>query len=137
FLPPMAMTCAEEHLRDQVKAKMGRTITIGRVAILTRNHRDRQACHYCGPCERGCITTSYFSSPYTTIKDAQETGRFTLLCDAVASHLVVKDGKATGVAYVDRETRMPREVKAKIIVLCASTLESTRILMNSGGFNTS
>lgn len=137
FLPPMAMTCAEDHLRDSVKAKMNRTITIGRVAILTRNHRDRMACHYCGPCERGCITTSYFSSPYTTIKDAQETGRLTLMCDAVASHIVTKDGKATGVAFVERESRMPREVKGKIIVLCASTLESTRIMLNSGAFDSS
>ncbi|MCW5965361.1 MAG: GMC family oxidoreductase [Bryobacterales bacterium] len=137
FMPPMKLTCAEEHMRKQLKTKMDRVLTIGRVAILTRNHRDRQACHYCGPCERGCITTSYFSSPYTTIKDARETGRLTLMTDAVASHVVMKDGKAAGIAYVDRESRMPREVMGKIVVLCASTLESTRILMNSSICNSS
>jgi choline dehydrogenase-like flavoprotein len=73
FLPPMAMTCGEEILRDELKKKMGRTVTIGRAAILTRNHNGRQACHYCGPCERGCQTFSYFASPWTTIKDAQAT----------------------------------------------------------------
>jgi choline dehydrogenase-like flavoprotein len=40
-------------------------------------------------------------------------------------------GKAAGVAYIDRTTRVPREVRAKVVVLCASTLESTRLLLNS------
>jgi choline dehydrogenase-like flavoprotein len=133
FLPPMEMTCGEEILRDAVKAKMGRTVTIGRVAILTKAHNGRQPCHYCGPCEQGCITYSYFSSPFTTLKDASATGRMTLITDAVASHITTdKDtGKATGVAYIDRTTRMPREVQGRVVILCASTLESARLLLNS------
>ncbi len=137
FQPPMDMTCGEQILRDEVKKKMGRTVTIGRVAILTKNHNGRAACHYCGPCERGCVTTSYFASPNTTIKDALATGKLTLLTDAVAARVTTKDGKATGVAYFDRTTRAPREVKGKIVMLCASTLESTRLLMNSNIGNTS
>ena len=35
------------------------------------------------------------------------------------------------IAYVDAKTRAAREVRAKVVLLCASTLESTRILMNS------
>src|SRR5258708_10490802 len=128
----MEMTCGELQLRKAVKEKLNRTVTIGRVAILTKQHNGRAACHYCGPCEQGCSTFSYFSSPWTTIADAAKTGRLTLLTDAVASHVVMQDGKAAGIAYVDRTTREPREVRAKVIVLCASTLESTRLLMNSG-----
>lgn len=131
FLPPMAMTCGEQILRDRVKDKMGRTITIGRVAILTQQHNGRAACHYCGPCEQGCITFSYFSSPFTTIADAQRTGRLTLICDAVAARIPMKDGKAAGVQYIDRVTREPQEIRARVVVLCASTLESTRLLLNS------
>jgi choline dehydrogenase-like flavoprotein len=112
-------------------------VTIGRAAILTKQHNGRAACHYCGPCEQGCVTFSYFSSPWTTIADAHKTGRLTLMTDAVASHLVMKDGKASAVAYIDRVTREPREVRAKVIVLCASTLESTRLLLNSGVCNSS
>lgn len=132
FLPPMEMTCGETILRDRVREKMGRTVTIGRAAILTEKHNGRAACHYCGPCEQGCSTFSYFSSPWTTIADAQRTGRLTLICDAVAAQIPAKDGKATGVMYIDRVTREPKEIRAKIVVLCASTLESTRLLMNSG-----
>jgi choline dehydrogenase-like flavoprotein len=132
FLPPMEMTCGETIFRDQVRDKMGRVITIGRVAILTQKHNGRAACHYCGPCEQGCSTFSYFSSPWTTIADAQRTGKFTLICDAVAAKIPTRDGKATGVMYIDRVTREPKEVRAKVVVLCASTLESTRLLLNSG-----
>ncbi|MBI3696906.1 MAG: GMC family oxidoreductase [Acidobacteria bacterium] len=133
FLPPMEMTCGERLLCDAVKKKMGRVVTIGRVAVLTRPHNGRQACHYCGPFEQGCITNSYYASPGTTLAAAQKTGRLTLLTDAVASHITVDraTGKAGGVAYLDRMTRVPREVRAKVVVLCASTLESTRILLNS------
>ncbi len=131
FQPPMDMTCGEGVLRDEVKKKMNRTVTIGRVAILTKALNGRAACHYCGPCEQGCITNSYFSSPWTTIADAAKTGRLTLLTDAVTAQIMKKDGKATGVVYVDRLTREPREIRAKIVVCCASTLESTRLLMNS------
>jgi choline dehydrogenase-like flavoprotein len=133
FQPPMPMTCGEVLLRDRVRDKMGRIVTIGRAAVLTRPLNGRQACHYCGPCEQGCITFSYFSSPFTTLKAAGATGRLTLITDAVASHITTdqKTGKASGVAYIDRTTRQPREVKATVVVLCASTLESTRLLLNS------
>jgi choline dehydrogenase-like flavoprotein len=133
FQPPMAMTCGEEVLRSELKKKMGRVVTIGRVAILTKPLNGRQPCHYCGPCEQGCSTFSYFSSPFTVMKDAAATGRMTLITDAVASHVVMDkaSGKASGVAYIDRTTRTPREVRARVVVLCASTLESTRLLLNS------
>lgn len=137
FQPPMEMTCGESLLRKSVKDKFNRTVTIGRTAILTKALNGRQACHYCGPCERGCSTYSYFSSPFTTVADAQKTGRLSLITDAVASHLVMKDGKAAGVAYIDRLSRQPREVRAKIVILCASTLESTRLMLNSGVANSS
>src|SRR5436190_19856951 len=60
FLPPMALNCAEQVVRDGVAKRFAseRIVTIGRVAILTAPHRGRAACHYCGPCERGCITHS-------------------------------------------------------------------------------
>jgi choline dehydrogenase-like flavoprotein len=137
FLPPMAMTCGEEILRDKVKQKFGRVVTIGRAAILTRPQNGRQACHYCGPCERGCITHSYFNSVTTTLPDAMKTRRLTLITDAAAAKVNVKNGKATGVSYIDTRTKQSREVRAKMVIVCASTLESTRLLLNSGNFNSS
>ncbi|MGA2098976.1 MAG: GMC family oxidoreductase [Candidatus Acidiferrum sp.] len=133
FLQPMKMSCGEVLLRERVKAKFGHTVTIGRVAIVTENHNGRLACHYCGPCERGCMTFSYFSSPFTTVKDAVASGNCTVITNAVVSHVNMDDGsnKARGVTYVDRLTRQVKEVRAKSVILCAQAMESTRILLNS------
>jgi choline dehydrogenase-like flavoprotein len=133
FLPPMAMSCAETRLRNRVKASFGRTITIGRTAILTRPHNGRAACHYCGPCFRGCTTHSYFNAAVTTVADALATGKCTLVPNAMA-YKVLMDGdrnRARGVLYVDRTTREMREVKGRTVLLCAQALESVRVLLNS------
>ena len=132
FLPPMNLTCGEWLLKHAVKRKFGRTLTIGRVAILTRDHKGRPKCHYCGPCSRGCTTGSYYSSPASTLPAAEKTGRLTLIPNAVVSHVLVDDrGRCRGVYYVDRLSRMHREAAGRVVVLCASTLESTRIMLNS------
>ncbi len=134
FLPPMKFTCGEWMLKNAVERRWKeRRITIGRSAILTKNHNGRAACHWCGHCERGCTTYSYFSSPGSTLPAAAKTGRLTLRTNAVASHLIMdtNTGKAKGVAYLDRLTKKAQEVYGKVVVLCASTLESTRLLMNS------
>jgi choline dehydrogenase-like flavoprotein len=57
----------------------------------------------------------------------------TLRPNSVVRQILVdtKTGKAKGVAFVDRVTREEFEVFSRVIVLAASTLESTRILLNS------
>lgn len=133
FLPPMKMTCGEITLRDSVKKKFGRTLTIGRTAVLTQPHNGRAACHSCGPCERGCRTFSYFSSPFTTVKDALKTGNCTLITDAIVSHVDMDavSNKAQGVTFVNRATQETKQVRGKSVILCAQAMESTRILLNS------
>ncbi|HXK01027.1 MAG TPA: GMC family oxidoreductase [Verrucomicrobiae bacterium] len=133
FLPAMKMTCGEVRMREVAQAKFGRTLTIGRSAVITQVHNGRAPCHYCGPCERGCSTFSYFSSPFTTVKDALKSGNCTLITNAVVSHVDMDDGanKARGVTYIDRLTRETKQVKGKAVILCAQALESTRILLNS------
>ena len=133
FQPPMGMNCAEVRLRTRVKDKLGWTVTIGRAANLTRPINGRAACHYCGPCEYGCMTKSYFNSAFTTVADALATGRCTLITNAMVYKVLMdaERNRATGVLYIDRVTREPREVHARVVVLCAQALESTRILFNS------
>ena len=135
FLPPMAMNCVESHVRDRMASKFGRdrVLTMGRVAILTERHNGRAACHYCGPCHRGCVTRSYFSSVNATLPAAEATGRLTLLPYSIARHLVYDEqaNRVTGVLVVDARTRETREYTARLVFLCASALESARILLNS------
>jgi choline dehydrogenase-like flavoprotein len=134
FLPPMQMNAGEKHVKAGVERRFKeRRVTIGRVAILTANHNGRAACHYCGPCERGCSTGSYFSTQASTLPPAMATGRLTVLPDSIV-HSVVYDPKThrvSGVRVVDTKTKATREYKAKVVFLCASTLGSTRVLLNS------
>ncbi len=135
FLPPMQMRCAEQHVRDKLMEKFGgdRVLTIGRCAILTARHNGRAACHYCGPCERGCITHSYFTSLGSTLPAARRTRRLTLRPNSVVHSVIYDETKdrATGVRVIDAVAMQPLEFRARVVFLCASTLESTRILLNS------
>ena len=67
------------------------------------------------------------------LRMAQSTGRLVLRSDAVVRQITVhpRTGRATGVAFVDRITKKPEEARAKVVVLCASTIETLRILFNS------
>jgi choline dehydrogenase-like flavoprotein len=135
FLPPMELNCAEKVVREAVAKHFGgeRVLTIGRAAILTKDHGARSACHYCGPCERGCITRSYFSSVNATLPAAEKTGRMTLRPFSVV-HSIGFDSKtrrANAVRVIDGQNRSTIDFRAKVIFLCASTLESVRILLNS------
>jgi choline dehydrogenase-like flavoprotein len=135
FQPGMPLNVAEQFVRDGLQSHYGRdrVLTIGRVAILTENHRGRAACGYCGVCERGCSTFSYFNSVHVTLPAAQETGRLTLRPFSVV-HSVMYDprtGKASGVRVIDANTNEVLEFRARIIFLNASALESARILLNS------
>lgn len=132
FLAPMHFSCGEQMLRSTIKQKFDRTLTMDRSATLTEPHNGRPKCHYCGPCARGCVSRSFYSSPAVSLPAAAATGRMTLIPDAVVSHVLVDGrGKARGVYYVDRDSRNHREIVAKLVVLCASTMESTRIMLNS------
>jgi len=132
FLPPMSLSCGGELAREVIGKKFGWVVMPDRVANLTIVHNGRPPCHYCEECQRGCYTASYFNSPAVTLPTAARTGRLTLVSDAVVSQVLMNDeGKARGVYYIERATHAHREARAKLVVLAASALESTRILLNS------
>ena len=132
FLPPMRLSCGEMYAKGIIEKQFGWRVIPDRSANLTVPLNGRPACHYCDQCQRGCFTASYFNSPSVTLPDAARTGRFTLVSDAVVSHIGMNDrGMASGVTFIDRTTRAEREVRGKVMVVAASALESTRILLNS------
>jgi len=131
----MQMTAVEADARPKImKAFNGeRVMTIGRVAILTQNHNGRRACHYCGPCEKGCITHSYFSSIASTLPAARATGNLTLMPNSVVAEVLYdpKQGRASGVRVVNALTQSETQYTARLVFLCASTIETVRLLLNS------
>jgi choline dehydrogenase-like flavoprotein len=66
---------------------------------------------------------------------AQQTGRLTIRADAVVRRIVTDpaSGKATGVEFIDRHSKQVHTVSATAIMVCASPIESVRLLLNSAG----
>jgi choline dehydrogenase-like flavoprotein len=131
FLPAPKPRCYE-LLVKKTSDKLGITCIPARLSIITRSIHGRQACHYCGQCNRGCTVKANFSSPDVLIAPALQTGKLTLLTNAMAREITVgTNGLATGVSYIDKRKATDRHVRAKIVVLAASACESARLLLNS------
>jgi choline dehydrogenase-like flavoprotein len=131
YLKPIPWRCSE-HILKRATDAMGIPLIAVRKAVLTQSHDQRPACHYCGHCMDGCDIGSIFNTPGSMFPKARATGNFTLRQNALAREILVdKEGLATGVSYVDTQTRTEQRVNAKIVVVCCSTVESARLLLNS------
>lgn len=131
FLPGMPYSCVEQIFLGAA-SRMGLPATHRRVAQLSRPHYGRPACHYCGACGQGCDIGTMFNSVVSTLPPAEKTGRLTLRPNSIVRTVLMgQNGKARGVSYFDRLTRQDYEAEGKVVVLAASSLESTRILLNS------
>ena len=134
FQPAMPLNCVEEIIAGRVKSKFGgRRIIPGRVANLTQTLPGRGACQYRNACWLGCPFGAYFSTQSSTLPPARATGRLTLKTFAIVTDLVYdRDRKrARSVRVLDAVTGQTTEYSARVIFLCASTLNSTWILMRS------
>jgi choline dehydrogenase-like flavoprotein len=131
LMPAPAPRCGEVFLRKACD-KLRIPMVAGRRANFTRPHRGFAPCHYCGACGQGCDTASFFNSADHLIPQALETGNLEIQANAVVARILVDaDGRASGVQYFDRKTGAERQVKARVVVLGASAMDSTRILLNS------
>jgi choline dehydrogenase-like flavoprotein len=77
--------------------------------------------------------TFLFQQPAFHLPAAEATGKLTLRPMSVVHSLIFdpKTRRITGVRVIDAQSKAALEFHAKIVFLCASTLESARILMNS------
>ena len=134
FLPPMEFNCVEEHFKESIKENFnGRVMTIGRTAHVTVKHNERGPCQYRNMCETGCPFSAYFSSVSVTLPAAASTGNMTFRPHSIVHSIIFdeKQGKATGVRVIDAQTKETTEYYANIVFLCASTLPSAQIMLNS------
>lgn len=90
------------------------------------------ACQYNGFCERfGCEYGAKASPNITVIPTAQKTGNFDLRTHSEVIEVLHKDGKATGVLYVDTRTGQKYEQPADVVVLTSYTFNNVRLLLTS------
>jgi choline dehydrogenase-like flavoprotein len=131
YLPPFNYRCLDYILEIGAR-KIGVPYLPDRLAQLTKDHEGYPACHFCGACTTGCDTGSFFSTPWRFLPKAEATRNLDLRTDALAKNILVDEsGKATGVAYIDRKTKQEVEVYGRAVVVAASCIESSRIMLNS------
>ena len=130
-MPPPRPRCGEVIIKKAAES-LGIPVVPIRRAVLTRAHRGFPPCHHCGSCGLGCGTASFFNTADHLIPYALKTGNLEMVTNAVVARILVNDkGLANGVQYFDRHTGEERKVLGKVIVLGASCMDSTRILLNS------
>ena len=139
FMPAFEFNTVEAALKKKFDASFAPArMIMGRCAHLTKPNEKhlemgRGSCMARSMCHRGCSFGAYFSTQSSTLPAAAATGRLSIATNAIV-HSVIYDPKtnrATGVRVIDAETMETREFYAKVVFLCASTLGSTQVLLNS------
>jgi len=135
FLPAMPLNCGEEIVAARIRKAFDgkRRMIPGRVANATKQLPGRNACQYRNACWLGCPYGGYFSTQSSTLPFAQKTGRLTLKPYSIASEVLYDKNtkRATGVRVIDATNNQVTDYKAKVVFLCASTLNSTWLLLRS------
>ncbi len=135
FMPAMEMNVVEKDIAGKLKTHYNgkRHMFIGRSANITEPHNDRTNCQYRDRCWRGCPFGAYFSTQSATLPAARKTGNLTMEVNKIVTKLIYDKNskKATGVEVIDAENNKTYTYNAKVIFLCASSFNSTWILMNS------
>ena len=136
FTPPIELNCVEKEFQKGVAENFDdRQIINGRCANLTGDEEriGRSNCQFRNRCIRGCPFGGYFSSLSCTLPAAERAGNMTLRPNSIVHEIIYDDDKkiATGVRVIDAETNEKLEFYAKVIFVCASTVATTSILLQS------
>jgi choline dehydrogenase-like flavoprotein len=137
FLLGMDLNVVEKDIAAKIKShyKGQRHMFIGRSANITqpKPEQNRVNCQYRNRCWLGCPFGAYFSTQSATLPAAMKTGNLTLESDKIVTKILYdKDKKkATGVEVIDANTNKTYQYTAKVIFVCASSFNSTWLLMNS------
>lgn len=120
YQPPLPFTPGERHLQGAIARELGLPLIHSRGFRLHRPAQD-------GPWPRS-------SAQGVTLARALATGRVQLRSDTIVSHLQMDrhQERAEGVVAIDGRSGQRQLLRASIVVLCASTIESLRLLLHSG-----
>lgn len=135
FLPAMELNIVEKDVAAKIKKHYNnlRTLIVGRSAHITQKIPGRELCQHRDMCWNGCPFGGYFSTQSSTLPAAEATGNLTLRPFSLVKEIIYdKDTKkAKGVVILDTTDNKTYEFTSKIIFLCASSFNSTWVLMNS------
>ena len=134
FQRPSKLNCVEVAFKRAI-ARMGRHYIPGRAGVTTDGvlNKYRVKCMGRGRCGRGCDINASFHSPTALVYPARDTGNLTVRPYSIVSEVLLEEGtnRASGVRVIDAQTREVMDFRARVVVLGAGALDSTRILLNS------
>jgi choline dehydrogenase-like flavoprotein len=136
YQPPMGLNAVEKHVKATLESAWpDRKLIVGRSANLTAplEGQARAPCQYRNVCARGCSYGGYFSTQSSTLPAARATGNLTVLTDALVESLDYDAAgrRVTGVRVLHPKEGRAATYSARIVFLCASTLNSVGILLRS------
>jgi choline dehydrogenase-like flavoprotein len=103
----------------------------GNMAINSAPRDDRNSCQQTGFCFQGCKWGAKWSTLYTEIPKGEKTGKLEVRPNSMAQKIEHdKNGKVTGVIYVDKDGKQQLQ-KARIVAVAGNSIESPRLLLNS------
>ena len=106
-------------------------VNTGHMAINSVPRGDRPSCQQIGFCFQGCKSAAKWSTLYTEIPYAEETGRLDLRPESQAIRIEHDAaGKVTGVVYADAAGQQHLQ-KARVVCVAGNSIESPRLLLNS------
>jgi len=114
YQPPLPLTPGEQRLQAAIAAELDLPLIHSRGFALPKGEG-----------------WPMHSSPGSTLARALATGRARVRAGAVASHVLIDNGLAQGVAWIDAASGELKHSHAPLVVLCASTIESVRLLLHS------
>ena len=132
FLPAPKPRLHELYYIDGAR-KSNVPVIPARKSILTKriNH-ERGLCFYCGQCSRACGVHADFSSSTVLIYPALNGGRVDLFTNSMVREVTTdREGRATGVSYIDKKNHQDLQLRGRSVILAASACSSARILLNS------
>ena len=134
--PPMKKTVITRKFREAAK-EMGLHPFSLPSANLSEDYTNPDgekinACQYCAFCERfGCEYGAKSSPNVTVIPTAKKTGNFELRTHANVVEIIHKNGKATGVKYIDTLKGEEYIQPADVVVLTSYVMNNNKLLLVS------
>ncbi len=129
---------AEHHISGLIdNACHGLNVSVFPVprAILTKPQGDRNACYLSGYCgSYGCNSRAKGSSRVSLLDKAVKTGKCQIKANAYVFNIKTDaKGKIEYVEYLDKSTNIKGKVSARIYVIAAQSIETSRLMLNSVG----
>jgi choline dehydrogenase-like flavoprotein len=131
FLPPVPMKMSDLLIQRGAK-KLGVNVIHVRKSTLSVASKTRPKCHFCGNCMAGCDVAAKYNSADVHMNPALKTGKLGIFPNSVVREVVVSnENRATGVRYLDRNTKAEGEIRARSVVVSCACVQSVALLLMS------